>query len=95
MFVLFSLKWFHSLELSEEQAEGTWQRGLNYKVLPPSVVDAKEVNLDRMPGLAEVSVFSGITNVSLPEKEGDSDRKKLVPGETVFVKASGWAWAGK
>lgn len=90
-----NVKWLSRLELSEDQAEGTWQRGLNYKVLPPSVVDAKEVNLDRMPGLAEVSVFSGITNVSLPEKEGDSERKKLVPGETVFVKASGWAWAGK
>ncbi|KAL7529057.1 hypothetical protein ACHAXR_002769 [Thalassiosira sp. AJA248-18] len=91
-----NVKWLSKLELAEEQAEGTWQRGLNYKVLPPSVTDAREVNLEEMPGLSEVSVFSGITNVSrVEEKEnGSEEKKKLVPGETVLVKASGWAWAG-
>lgn len=85
-----NVKWLSKLELAEEQAEGAWQRGLNYKVLPPSVLDAKEVDLDQMPGLGEVSVFSGITSVSRV-----TEGKKLVPGETVVVKARGWAWAGK
>ena len=52
-----NVKWLSKLELGEEQAEGSWQRGLNYKVLPPSVVDANEVDLDRMSGLAEVGIF--------------------------------------
>ena len=85
-----NVKWVSRLELSNEEAVGAWQRGLNYKVLPPAVVDAKNVDLDGMPGLGEVSVFSGITDV---ERVGD-EGKKMVPGETVLVKASGWAWAG-
>jgi len=58
-----NVKWLKKLELAEEEAEGTWQRGLNYKILPPTVLDAKEVDLNRMPGLSEECVFSGITKV--------------------------------
>lgn len=86
-----NVKWLSKLELAEEQAEGAWQRGLNYKVLPPSVVDAKGVNLDAMPGLGEVSVFSGITDVT----NAGGGMTKMEPGQKVLVKASGWAWAGK
>ena len=32
-----SVKWLSRLELLTEEAEGAWQRGLNYKTLPPSV----------------------------------------------------------
>ncbi|KAL7535010.1 hypothetical protein ACHAWF_005023 [Thalassiosira exigua] len=86
-------KWLSKLELAEEQAEGMWQRGLNYKVLPPSVTDANEVDLEKMPGLGEVAVFSGITEVTrVPD--GSGKKQKLLPGDTVWVKASGWAWAG-
>lgn len=90
-----NVKWLSKLELAEEQAEGAWQRGLNYKVLPPSVLDANEVDLDQMPGLGEVSVFSGITSVSRVEENNGDEKRRMVPGETVLVKARGWAWAGK
>lgn len=89
-----NVKWLSKLELAEEQAEGPWQRGLNYKVLPPSVLDAKEVDMEKMPGLGEVSIFSGITHVSLADDEASEQKQNLVPGQTVMVKASGWAWAG-
>jgi len=85
-----NVKWLSELELAGEQAEGMWQRGLNYKVLPPSVTDAKDVDLEKMPGLGEVSIFSAISDVTLNLDYGS----KMVPGETVMVKASGWAWAG-
>ena len=58
-----NVKWLKKLELAEEEALGTWQRGLNYKILPPTVLDAKEVDLNTMPGLSEECVFSGITHV--------------------------------
>jgi len=88
-----NVKWLSKLELAEEESEGIWQRALNYKVLPPSVVDAREVDLDKIPGLSEVSVFSGITQVSRVAAE-KQHQQKMIPGETVLVKASGWAWAG-
>jgi len=110
-----NVKWLKKLELAEEEALGTWQRGLNYKILPPTVLDAKEVDLDKMPGLSEECVFSGITKVenlshtvpvpttALEEEIFGSNlsmmpfagsRTPLTPGETVLVKASGWAYAG-
>ena len=64
-----NVKWLSKLELADSEAVGAWQRGLNYKVLPPSVTDAKSVNLDDMPGLGEVAVFSGVTSVELNESE--------------------------
>jgi sulfite oxidase len=84
-----NVKWLSGIELSKEEAEGPWQRGLNYKALPPSVTDAKEVDLNRMPGLSEASLFSGITSMSRTEPGAN-----VSPGDTVTVQASGWAWAG-
>ena len=84
-----NVKWVQKIELSQEEAEGPWQRGLNYKVLPPGVKDAKDVDLNKIPSMMELSVQSGITNITPLEKN-----KKLTPGDTVMVKASGWAYSG-
>jgi len=93
-----NVKWLSKLELADSQAVGAWQRGLNYKILPPSVTDARSVNLDDMPGLGEVAVFSGVTSVELNESESLGELAEgtvdIKPGDTVDVKASGWAWAG-
>jgi sulfite oxidase len=84
-----NVKWINKIELSKEEAEGPWQRGLNYKILPPSVVDANEVDLSTMPSINEASLFSGITKI-----EPITNGANVHPGEIVIVKVSGWAWAG-
>jgi len=93
-----NIKWVEKIELATSDAEGPWQRGLNYKILPPAVTDAKEVKLDVMPSLTESSLFSGITHIQKEEIKRGKDRKlvstKSEPGDTVKVKVSGWAWAG-
>lgn len=83
-----NVKWVQHIEVAAMDAEGPWQRGLNYKVLPPGVVDASDVNIDKMPPITESSLFSGITKIA-PNNE-----KALKPGDKVMVKANGWAWAG-
>ena len=83
-----NVKWLKKIEISNNEAEGTWQQGLNYKTLPPNVTDAKKVDLSKMPSMTEVAVFSGITTMELVEKP------KLKPGNVVMVKAKGWAWSG-
>jgi sulfite oxidase len=35
------------IEFAKTEAVGAWQRGLNYKTLPPNVTDAKNVNLTK------------------------------------------------
>ena len=84
-----NVKWIKKIELASEEAEGPWQRGLNYKILPPSVTDAKGVNLKATPSIMELSVYSGITKLELADS-----KTKSKPGETVLVKATGWAYAG-
>lgn len=90
-----NVKWVSKIQLHKEESEGAWQRGLNYKILPPSVLDATKVNLDSMPRLTEEPVISGITNLERVRLTAEEQRKKLQPGDTVLVRASGWAWAGK
>lgn len=84
-----NVKWVQRIELAPTEAEGPWQRGLNYKTLPPGVVDANGIDLDRMPSMMEASLFSGITKMTTTAKKGS-----VKPGDTIMVKASGWAWAG-
>lgn len=85
-----NVKWVQKIELSTEEAEGPWQRGLNYKVLPPGVRDAKKVDLSKIPSMMELSVQSGITSI-VPQKKSATAPK---PGDTILVKASGWAYSG-
>jgi sulfite oxidase len=85
-----NVKWLKKIELSKEEAEGPWQRGLNYKVLPPNVHDANEVNLEEIPSVNELSVSSGITTVEPVPGSGSN----LPPGESVMMKVRGWAFSG-
>ena len=82
-----NVKWLSKIEISKSEAEGAWQEGLNYKILPPSVTDAKNVDLKKMPSMTEVAVFSGITNMEM------AGSPKLKPGKTIMVKTNGWAWS--
>ena len=86
-----NVKWLNKIELAATEAEGPWQRGLNYKTLPPAVTDASEVQLDRMPSMLEVSLFSGITQMKIVSPK---TKDKPIPGDNVTVKCAGWAWSG-
>jgi sulfite oxidase len=84
-----NVKWLSKIEISKSEAEGAWQEGLNCKILPPSVTDAKNVDLKNIPSMTEVAVFSGIANMEM------AGRPKLKPGKTIMVKTNGWAsWSG-
>lgn len=83
-----NVKWINRIELATEEAEGPWQRGLNYKILPPGVTDASQVNIDQMPSMMEGSLYSGMTKLEPIEKYGAQ------PGDRVMTKIQGWAWAG-
>lgn len=84
-----NVKWVNRIELASEEAEGAWQRGLNYKILPPSITDANAIDVEKMPSVMEPSLFSGITKM-----EAGSFAANAQPGDRVTMKVSGWAWAG-
>ena len=85
-----NVKWIDRITLHQEEAEGPYQRGLNYKILPPNVSDASTVDINKFPSMYEPSVFSGITHVKQDGKvKVSNDGMK-----TITLKATGWAWAG-
>ena len=87
-----NVKWLDSIILHKEEAEGPVQRGLNYKILPPSVRNADTVDLSKLPTMYEPSVFSGITEV---KQQGSKYVQCSNCGQSVAdVVVSGWAWAG-
>jgi sulfite oxidase len=83
------VKWLNRIELSETEAEGVWQRGLNYRPLPPGVTDASTVDLEKTPGISELSLYSGITRINRT-----SSSESINPGDRVMVKVGGWAYGG-
>jgi sulfite oxidase len=93
-----NVKWLDRIELSTTEAEGVWQRGLNYKPLPPSVTDASTVNLNEMPSITELSLYSGITKMdrllSNDSSSSSSSSGSVNPGDRIMVNVSGWAFAG-
>jgi len=76
-----NVKWVHSIVLSKEEAKGDWQRGLNYKVLPPGALNASGIDISKLPAMQESSVFSGITHIENNEDNNTID-------------CHGWAFAG-
>jgi len=56
-----NVKWLSEVAVSPQEAVGDWQRGLNYKILPPSKKSAQGVDLSKLPAMQDASVFSGIT----------------------------------
>ncbi len=85
-----NVKWLDRITIHKEEAEGPFQRGLNYKILPPSVQDASSVDLSKFPSMYEPSVFSGITQVSQQGNKFQCEDGS----EAVEVVVQGWAWAG-
>jgi sulfite oxidase len=84
-----SVKWLSRIAVQKDEATGPWQRGLNYKVLPPNVTDATGQNLSEMPSIMESSIYSGITNLEVVDVP-----PAVCPGDRVTVQARGWAWSG-
>jgi len=61
------VKWVSEVAVSPQEAVGDWQRGLNYKILPPSKKSAQGVDLSKLPAMQDASVFSGITRLDKPD----------------------------
>jgi len=80
-----NVKWLKKIEVTDSEVEGAWQQGLNYKTLPPNVIDVNKIDLIKMQCMTEVSILSGITTLDITGKP-----IKLKSGKTVTVKAKGW-----
>lgn len=78
-----NVKWVGHIELSKEEAQGTWQRGMAYKGFAPNVKDAKTVDVEALHSMQEMPVQSSIV---LP-KPGDET-------ELDDIEVKGFAWSG-
>jgi len=81
-----NVKWLKTITLSDEESEGPWQRGMNYKVFSPSVKDLNTVDIASVPTIQEQPVQSVVVS---PE---DGETLEVVPGEDLDIR--GYAWSG-
>jgi sulfite oxidase len=84
-----NVKWLKSITLSDEESEGPWQRGMNYKVFSPSVKDLNSVDIARVPTIQEQPVQSVIVS---PQ---DGEKLEVVPGEELEIKGYSWSGGGR
>ena len=57
-----NVKWINKIILSEDEADGTWQKGLSYKGLAPYIKDAKDIDLNKVYPINEPPVQSFIVS---------------------------------
>jgi sulfite oxidase len=56
-----NVKWLRQVVVSDEEAEGPWQRGLAYKGFGPSITSAEGIDVEAIPSVQEMPVTSMIT----------------------------------
>eukprot|EP00298_Acanthocystis_sp_HF-20_P014268 c20703_g1_i2.p1 GENE.c20703_g1_i2~~c20703_g1_i2.p1 ORF type:complete len:402 (+),score=136.45 c20703_g1_i2:88-1293(+) len=79
-----SLKWINKIIPSSEEAEGTWQRGMAYKMFAPYITNVDGINVEKMLSVQEQPVSSVIVS---PQNESI-----IEPSQEIEVK--GYAFSG-
>jgi len=77
-----NIKWLKKITLSEDEVDGTWQKGISYKGFPHYIDDVNKITedlIEKIRPIQEMPVQSGITKIS-----NDSDK----------IKVEGFAWSG-
>ena len=74
-----NIKWLKSITLSEEEVDGTWQKGISYKGFPHYVKEVSDELVKNTAPIQEMPVQSGITQV-----KNDSNK----------INIGGFAWSG-
>lgn len=80
-----NVKWVDSVVVSKEESKSSWQRGVAYKGLSPSVTKYDGLDLAAFPGIQENPVHSAIVSPL---------RGESVDVDTDEVEVKGWALSG-
>jgi len=78
-----NVKWVGRIEISREEAQGPWQRGIAYKGFSPSVKDFKDVDVEKILSIQEMPVQSSIV---FPKAGATT--------ELDDIEVKGFAWSG-
>ena len=83
-----NVKWVKRVVASAEEAHSSWQRGVAYKSLGPTVKNFQGIDLSRFPSIQELPVQSAIC---VPRPDGTS---AVIVGEDDEIEVKGYAWSG-
>jgi sulfite oxidase len=78
-----NVKWVDRVRISQEEAEGPWQRGIAYKGFSPMQKDCKGVDVEKILSMQEMPVQSAIMSPKAGSKFELDD-----------IEVKGWAWSG-
>jgi sulfite oxidase len=80
-----NVKWVERIEVSKEESQGAWQRGMAYKYFAPWVKDLKGIAISEQPTVYEMPVQSCVCDVNTGRGVFASDTE---------VEVRGFAWSG-
>ena len=74
-----NIKWLKKITLSENEVDGTWQKGISYKGFPHYIDEINEKLVEKIRPVQEMPIQSGITKIS-----NNNDK----------ITVEGFAWSG-
>ncbi|CAF4909292.1 unnamed protein product [Rotaria sp. Silwood1] len=69
-----SVKWVNRIIVSDKESDSHWQKA-DYKILPSSIKEPKQIDYDRIPALQESNVQSAIC---YPASDDDGNKVKIL-----------------
>jgi len=84
-----NVKWLNKIILSDNEAEGSWQKSISYKILPKNIKNIKDtskIDNSKIPTMQEMPIQSAITNIENNESSKGSLNKNYI--------IEGYAWTG-
>ncbi|CAF3740082.1 unnamed protein product [Rotaria sp. Silwood1] len=69
-----SVKWVNRIIVSDKESDSHWQKA-DYKILPSSIKEPKQIDYDRVPALQESNVQSAIC---YPASDDDGNKVKIL-----------------
>jgi len=81
-----NVKWVKTIQTSDEEAEGPWQRGISYKGLAPAIKSVKDFTQEELEKIQSVQE-QPVTSMILEPKDG-------AVSELDDITVRGFAWSG-
>ena len=78
-----NIKWIQDIVLDDNEIDSSWQTGLAYKVLPPSVTcleDVSKINLSKIKTIEEMPIQSCITYIEKLKEHSSQEQNYRIHG---------------
>eukprot|EP00656_Telonema_subtile_P009952 TRINITY_DN14731_c0_g1_i6.p1 TRINITY_DN14731_c0_g1~~TRINITY_DN14731_c0_g1_i6.p1 ORF type:complete len:263 (-),score=57.28 TRINITY_DN14731_c0_g1_i6:64-852(-) len=89
-----NVKWLTKIRVSDEEAQGPWQRGIAYKGFAPGITSFEGIDIEKVLSVQEQPVTSVIVAPATASKVELEKPENLMRGECQDIDVAGYAYSG-